>query len=261
MIEMLESFQLPATHWAVVAVCAMLVGFAKTGIGGMGVVIVPALAWVFGARPSTGILLPMLCISDIMAVTHYRRHAHWRHVLRPMPWAVAGVLVGVVVGHALGPDEFRRLLGGVVLFVIGLMIWREWGARRARRAGDEDRLIHHGPWFAALVGLTGGFATMIANAAGPIWMIYLLATGLSRFEFIGTGAWFFFILNLFKVPFHVFVWKTITVRTFLLDVAMVPAMIAGALLGILVVKKINERVFRLAVQILALASALRFLIG
>jgi uncharacterized membrane protein YfcA len=102
----------------------------------------------------------------------------------------------------------------------------------------------------------GGFATMIGNAAGPVMAIYLLSMRLPKNSYIGTGAWFFFIVNLSKVPLHIWSWKTITVDSFLLDVMMIPATAAGAFLGIWLVRLLPEKFYRVLVIATTLLSAL-----
>jgi uncharacterized protein len=241
-------------QWGVAAFCALLVGFSKNGIGGAGILVVPMFAALFDAQASTGVLLPILCLGDLTAVRNYRRHVQWRYVLKPMPWAVAGVLVGVVVGERIDGETFRTLLGALVIAMVALMLYTE----RVRR---KDAPVPTAWWFSALVGVSGGFATMVANAAGPLWMFYLLSMQLPRYRFLGTGAWFFLILNLFKVPFHIFVWETITLETFLFDLCLIPAIVLGAWLGVLLVRRIDEKIFRILIQASAAIAAGKLILG
>ena len=110
-------------------------------------------------------------------------------------------------------------------------------------------------WFAMLLGLAGGFATMIGNAAGPVMAMYLLAMRIPKFTYIGTGAWFFFLVNLFKVPLHVVFWKTITLKTVSFNLMMAPAIIFGVFLGIQIVKIIPEKLYRVLVIGTTIVSA------
>jgi uncharacterized membrane protein YfcA len=139
----------------------------------------------------------------------------------------------------------------MVIVGIVILIWRDI------RSGKMK--IPESMWFAAGLGLLGGFATMIGNAAGPVMALYLLSMRLPKNLFIGTGAWFFFIINLSKVPLHIWSWKTISTETLLLDVAMIPAIASGAFLGIWVVKLLPEKVFRIIVIATTLLSALLLL--
>ena len=247
MIESLRSFELSALQWVLAVICGMFVGVAKTGIGGMGTLVVPILAGIFGGKPSAGLLLPMLSMGDVFGVSYYHRHADWRHICRLLPWAVAGIMIGLFVGHAVSDTQFKHIIGTIILLSIPLMVWEE-------RRGENLR-IPNTWWFSAITGLVGGFATMIGNAAGPIMALYLLSTRLPKNSFIGTGAWFFMIVNLIKIPLHVFVWGTITLRTFSFDVTMLPAIGFGAVLGVLVVRRIPERPYRVLVIIMTVIAA------
>ncbi len=247
MIEMIEAYDLTAMQWLIVLLCALLVGMAKTGLSGVGLMVVPLLASVFGGRPSVGLLLPILIFADVFAVSYYNRHAEWKYILRLLPWSLIGVGAGVLVGQVISDIVFNRLLAVVVLTGIVLMILQDM----RKKASVPDYW-----WFAMGLGLLGGFATMIGNAAGPIMALYLLSMRLPKNIYIGTGAWFFFIVNVFKVPFHVGIWKTITVQSLLFDVLMIPAIAIGALLGIWLVKFFPEKAYRIFIIATTLFSAL-----
>jgi hypothetical protein len=253
---LLAQLDLSLPGWMIAVACGLMVGFAKTGIGGLGVVVVPLMAMIFPAQRSPGILLPMLIAGDVVAISYYHRHARWRHLLRPMPWAVLGVLVGFAVAKwcPWTDQAYARLIGSIVLVCVILRYWQ------SRSEGETPVRTEHFPfWLAASVGVSAGFATMVANAAGPIWMIYLLALGLPKFELVGTGAWFFFVLNCFKVPFQ---WNlgNITAASLALNATLLPAILAGAALGIFVLKRIDQKLFRSIILWLAAVAAAKLLL-
>lgn len=210
--------------------------------------VVPILANAFGGRVSVGLLLPILIFADIFAVSWYNRHAQWKHILRLIPWALTGILVATLVGQKLSDSSFNRLLAILVVSGIIILIWQD--IRSGKIKIPESR------WFAAPLGLLGGFATMIGNAAGPVMALYLLSMRLPKNAYIGTAAWFFFIVNLSKVPLHIWSWKTISVDSFLLDLMMIPAIAAGAFLGIWLVRLFPEKLYRYLVIGTTLLSAL-----
>lgn len=248
MTDLIQSYDLNSLQWILLGICGLLVGMSKTGLSGVGLMVVPLLANAFGGRPSVGLLLPILIFADIFAVSWYNRHAQWKHILRLLPWALGGILLATFVGKSISDSTFNRLLAAMVIFGIVILIWRD--IRSGKMKIPESR------WFAAGLGLLGGFATMIGNAAGPVMAIYLLSMRLPKNIYIGTGAWFFFIINLSKVPLHIWSWKTITAESFILDLLMIPAIAAGAFLGIWVVKLLPEKVFRIIVIVTTLLSAL-----
>ncbi len=247
MIEMIGGYDLSVQQWMIVLLSAMLVGMAKTGLTGVGLMVVPLLASVFGGRSSVGLLLPILIVADVFAVGYYNRHAEWKYILRLLPWALIGITVGVLIGQIISDVVFVRLLAAVVIIGIILMIWQDL----QKKVNVPDYW-----WFSMSLGLLGGFITMIANAAGPIMALYLLSMRLPKYTFIGTGAWLLFIINMIKVPIHVGIWKTITVQSLVFDVLMIPAIALGAFLGIWLVKFIPEKAYRIFIIATTMFSAL-----
>ena len=94
------------------------------------------------------------------------------------------------------------------------------------------------------MGILAGFTTMVGNLAGAFTNIYFLAMRLPKNIFIGTAAWLFFVINSFKIPFHVWSWNTINKISIVKSLKLVPFVILGLLLGVFVVKKINDDGYR-----------------
>lgn len=232
--------------------CALLVGFSKTGVTGLGMIIVPLMAMIFPSQQSPGVLLPMLIMGDVIAVFYYHRHAVWSHLLRLMPWCVVGILIAFAVLKFLPWTDrtFSRLLGGIILGCIATMFLKR------SREGSQDAT---GRAFAAIMGVLGGIATMIANAAGSIWSIYLVAIGLPKFQFVGTGAWFYLIINLLKVPLQVNL-GNIDGHTIAFNFAMLPVIVVGGAIGILALPRINQKIFNRLIIVLAALAGLRLLL-
>jgi uncharacterized membrane protein YfcA len=198
----------------------------------------------------------MLIAGDIIAVLIYRKHAQWKHILRALPWAFAGIAIGWIFMKYSGISQgaFKILIG---IIVIVMIIAGEW----FQRSGNEKaKLIPHTWWFVAIIGITGGITTMTANAAGPIWAIYLLAIGLPKNNFIGTVAWIFLILNTSKIPFS---WDLgfITRDTLIFNLEMIPAVILGSFIGVKTVKYINNQTFSLFVKVFAALAAVYLMFG
>ena len=208
---------------------------AKSGIKGIGIIIVVILAFVFGEKSSTGILLPLLISADIFAVTYYNKHTKWSYIKKLMPWMVVGVLVGVWMGNDVSEEIFKKMMAVIIIGSVLIMFYIE-----NRKAINIPNNI----WFSSSSGFLAGFSTMIGNLAGPISNIYFLAMRLPKNEFIGTAAWLFFIINLFKLPFHIFVWKTITRETLVLNSVMIPVIVIGFYLGVSIVKLISNINYR-----------------
>ena len=248
----MSALDFTTVQWFLLVLCAVFVGMSKVGVPGVSMIVVPILAIIFGGKSSTGILLPMLMMADIFGVSYYHRHAEWKYLWKMLPWAFVGIGIALWVGEVVNDEWFKNIIAIVVFVCIGLMIWKD------RQKGSN--LFPDTWWFAASMGVLGGFATMIGNVAGPIFAIYLLAMHLPKNRFIGTGAWFFLIVNFSKFPLHIFVWKTIHWKTLMLDGLMLPGIALGAFLGIWLVKKIPDKTYRSFVIIVTALSAILLLI-
>jgi uncharacterized protein len=247
-----SSFDLSSLDWILIAISAMLIGMSKTGVPGVSMIVVPTLAMIFGGKQSTGVLLPILIMADVFGVVFYHRHAEWKHLLRALPWALAGLILALWIGNLVNDEQFKRIIAMTVFVSIGLMVWKDKGLK--------NTFVPEKWWFAAIMGIAGGFATMIGNVAGPVFAIYLLAMHLPKNSFIGTTAWFFAIVNLTKLPLQIFVWENINFQTILIDLLVFPFIALGAWLGIMIVKRISDHSYRWIVIVITLVSAFLILV-
>lgn len=238
-------------QWALAVVGALLIGLSKTGIGGLGMLFVAIFAALMPAKASSGFVLPMLVFADVVAVLAYRRHAQWRYLWRLFPWTALGVVIGYGAMARID-DRMAKLLVGVI--VCG-MVALHLGRRRRAKAGEE---AEHGWWFAPMVGVLAGFTTLVANAAGPLMAIYLLAMRLPKMEYMGTGAVYFLLMNAFKVPFMVNL-GLINGASFIGNLWLLPAVITGALAGRAVLHRIDQKLFENLALALAVAAGLNLL--
>ena len=243
---------LSAMAWGGAILSAMLIGISKTGLPGVGILAIIWMAAVIPARTSTGLILPLLIAGDVLAVTWYRRHAVWAHLFKLLPCAAAGVLIGYAALAHVNDRQLRPIIGSVILAMLALNYWRN------RLNGEEGRVPRGWP-FAIVMGLSAGITTMMANAAGPIMILYLLAMRLPKAEFIGTGAWYFLIVNLFKVPFSAHL-GLITLDSLRFNLLLIPAVLAGGLFGGWLAKRIPEKAFNAVVQLLAALGAVKLIL-
>lgn len=238
---------LTSWQWALGVASALMVGLSKTGLPGLGILFVPLFAMVLPARISTGALLPLLLVGDVFAVSWYHRHAVWHHLVRLLPWAVAGIVLGFFALGVLNDRVLRPLIGAIIIVLLAVTFWRD-----TVKKGQAS--VPAAWWFAAIMGLIAGATTMVANAGGPLMMVFLLAMRLPKDEFLGTSAWFFAIVNVIKVPFSVGL-GLITPPTLLLDACLAAGVMAGSFLGIWAARKLPEKSFSWVVQVMALGSA------
>ncbi|PKV50460.1 hypothetical protein ATE84_2518 [Aquimarina sp. MAR_2010_214] len=226
---------------------AFILGVSKSGLKGMGIVVVTLMALAHGAKASTGILLPLLIFADVLAVLYYNRHARWKYLLQFLPWMIGGVLLAVFVGKDLPEYIFKK--GMAVIIIISVVIMFFW--ERYDKKNIPNRL-----WFISTTGFAAGFTTMIGNLAGAFTNIFFMATRIPKNEFIGTAAWLFFIINLFKLPFHIFSWDTINMKTLIVDLYLIPGVILGFVIGLKVVKRFKDHQYRKFILIMTAIGGL-----
>lgn len=239
--------QLAIWQWTLGVFCAFMVGVAKTGVPGLGILVIPLMVLTVGdARQSAGWLLPVLCTADLFAVYYWRRHAAAGRLFSLAPWVVGGMALGAAA-LSLNERALRPVIGGIVLLMLAAYLWRRL------RPALSNIGTHAAPY-----GITAGFATTVANAAGPVMNLYLLSKQLPKEEFVATGAWFFFIINLTKLP--IYVWHGLIGKPSLtFDALMAPAVLLGALTGKWVLHRIEPKVFEILVIALTTISTLLLL--
>jgi uncharacterized protein len=230
---------------------ALLVGLSKTGLPGVSIpaILLMAEAYPDDARRSVAAILPIILVGDVFAVTWFHRHADWGRLLRLLPYVVAGMVPGVWVLWALPGNHLRPVIGVLVMVMLLLELCRQ-------RFGWER--VPHCWWFVAAAGLLAGLTTFVANAAMPIMSIYLVSQNFEKHEFIGTSAWFFFLLNLSKAPAY-WAMGMFTPSMAPMTLALAPVTIAGALLGVYVLSRIPQRHFDALALTLAGAAAVRLM--
>ena len=238
-------------EWILAVVAALGVGIGKAGLSGMSMFHVLVFAFLFGARASTGVVLPLLLVGDVAAVRIFHQHARWDYVRRMLPPACLGVVLAAWFMRDLDETLYRPVIGWVTLILSILQ-----SVRMYRPAWFGN--VPHARWFAWTMGILAGAATMLANAAGPVFAIYLIAVGLPKMEFVGTSAWFFFIINLFKVPFSIAL-GLIRGQTLMLNLILAPAVLVGVLAGRWLLERIPQRLFEHMLLAFAVLAALRLI--
>ncbi|MFJ9542893.1 sulfite exporter TauE/SafE family protein [Streptomyces sp. NPDC101225] len=244
-------------EFAALAFAALLVGFSKTAVSGANTVSLAIFAAVLPARASTGVLLPILIVGDVLAVLTYRRHAHWPTLWRLFPAVAAGVVLGTLFLVWADDAVVRTSIGAILLLMAGVTIWRR---RTAEAEQEPDQVAtRSGRAKARSYGVLGGFTTMVANAGGPVMSMYLLSAGFRKLGFLGTSAFFFLIVNVSKVPFSAGL-GLIDGSSLLLDLALAAFVVPGAFLGKWAVNRINQRLFEQLVIAATIVGGLQLLL-
>ncbi|WP_432563759.1 sulfite exporter TauE/SafE family protein [Kineococcus sp. SYSU DK003] len=236
---------------------ALVIGFSKTSIGGAGTIAVAIFAAVLPAKESTGIILPLLILGDLFAISIYRRHADWGLLVRLFPSVAVGVVAGAGFVRVVDDTVMRRSIGVLLILLVAIHLWRQ---HRLRKQETVVPMSSAKRQVTALgFGLLAGFTTMVANAGGAPMSIYLFTMGLGVMAFLGTGAWFFFIVNVFKVPFSIAL-GLISLDSLWLDLRLAPAVVVGALIGWWLARRMDQKKFEgwvLGTQVVASVNLLR----
>lgn len=253
---MLPSFT--STQWLLAVLGAFCIGFSKSGFSGAGLMTIAIMAQLFGALESTGVLLPMLICGDILSVLVFRQHTRWPHIGKMLLPTAAGIVAAFLFmwwlasfASATSAKSFSPVIGGIVLLMVLLQAVRRW------RPALVDR-VPHSRWFAAAMGVWSGVATMLANAAGPIMALYFLAIALPKYQLVGTSAWFFLIVNVFKVPFSASL-GLIHGSSLLFNAVLAPAIALGIFAGQRLIRVIPQTVFEALLLAFAALASLRLL--
>jgi uncharacterized protein len=246
-------YDLSTPEWLLAFLSAFFIGFSKTGITGVGALPIAIFANIFPSRQSTGIVLPLLICADAVAVKTYHHHAKWNHLIKLLPWTLLGILIGFFVMGKISNEQVSKSIGVILIVMIFIHV-----VRQKFFAGSGDHIPHH-PLFSFTIGILGGFTTMIANAAGPLMVLYMIAMRLPKLELLGTGAWYFFTINTLKVPFSCWL-NLITWDSLKFDLLMIPMVLAGAFTGKAVVKHINQKFFEWILLLLTFVAGLRLLL-
>ncbi len=225
-------------------IAAFTLGVNKGGIKGINILSVTLLVLAFGAKNSTGIMVPLLISGDILAVIYFKKYTKWKYLVNFLPWMFVGVLIATYVGKDIPETTFKNLMAVIILVSVVFM----WISEKSNK-----KVLPSNRWFSGSIGFAAGFTTMIGNLAGPFANLFFLATRMPKNEILGTSAWVFFLVNNFKVPFHVFYWGTITWDTLKTNLTLLPFVIIGFMVGIKLVSYFSEKFFR---QFLLIVTAI-----
>lgn len=242
---------LSSSSYALALLGAFALGFSKMGFPGLAMVNVLIMADLFGAKESVGIILPLLVLCDLIIFPIYRKHATWSQIGPLLLPSLAGIVLGWLLLDAISNLQARRLLGFLILFMAALQLLRQY------RTGLLTHL-HSTKGFLWGSGITIGFATMLANAAGPVYAIYALVSQLSKNAFLGIGARLFLVLNIVKVPFNVEL-GILHRQSLQLDAALAPALILGIFVGRYAISRVPERIFQALLYLFSFVAGGRLL--
>jgi uncharacterized membrane protein YfcA len=231
---------------------ALCIGLSKSGFSGISLISVVLFAELYGPKVSVGLTLPLLIVADLMAYPAFRKHGSWGLVWKLLPPTLIGLLAGWWVLRDMDDTQLRRAIGILIVLMVVIQTSR-------RLFSDSYERFVHSTGFGNAAGLAGGFSTMLANAAGPVIQLYLLARRIPKMEMIGTGARFFLLINFLKVPLNAQL-ATITPITLQENLKLVPAVAAGIFGGRWLIHRVPQKTFEWMVVIFSLIAGFRLLL-
>lgn len=241
-----------SSFYLIALLAAFCIGLSKAGFSGISMVSVFLLADLYGAKASVGLALPLLIAADLMAYPAFLKHGSWKPVWRLLGPTLLGLLAGWLLLDKIDDQAARKLIGACVLFMVLV--------QASRRVKPEffDRWVES-RGFGMAAGVLGGFATMLANAAGPVIQLYLAARKIPKMELIGIGARFFLLINLLKVPLNAKL-ALITHESLMENARILPGVVVGILCGRWLIRHVPQAAFEWMIVVFSVIAGLRLLI-
>ncbi|RBP83933.1 sulfite exporter TauE/SafE family protein [Marinomonas rhizomae] len=230
----------------VLFLAGLITGFSKFSVGGMGLLVLPIVMIAVPGPEALAILLPLYIITDIMAVFSYRSKIAWSVLARFLPLAFLGVFVASHFLANIDGEQFVSFLGVMIITMIALGLYLDY----------RPTSFMQKPLAAYSMGFLGGIVTMMANAAGPIFSLFLLEQKLDKKTYVSTRAWAFFIINVVKLPFYISL-GLLSVESTKTSLYAVPGLVIGSFIGYHVLKKVNPIQFKWLIRIMSTAAALK----
>lgn len=237
--------------YALALLAAFCIGLSKAGFSGISMVAVVLLAEIYGAKASVGLTLPLLIVADLMAYPAFRKYGSWGPVWKLLGPTLIGLGIGWWMLDRISDTDSRRVIGSCVLAMVALQLLRVWRPQFFARLAES-----HG--FGLGAGATGGFATMLANAAGPVIQLYLVSRKIPKMELIGIGARFFLLINLLKVPLNASL-ALITPESLLDNARLFPGVVVGIFSGKWLIQRVPQVVFEWMIVVFSIIAGLRLL--
>ncbi|WP_369920132.1 sulfite exporter TauE/SafE family protein [Marinomonas polaris] len=232
--------------FVVLFLAGLITGFSKFSVGGMGLLILPIVMIVFPGPEALGMILPLYIITDILAVWSYRSKIAWAVLARFLPLAFLGVFVASHFLANINGEQFVNFLGFTILAMIALGLYLDF----------RPATFMQKPWAAYTMGFLGGIVTMMANAAGPLFSLFLLEQKLDKETYVSTRAWAFFIINVVKLPFYISL-GLLSVESTQASLYAVPGLIVGSFIGYHFLKKVNPVQFKWMIRIMSTIAAVK----
>jgi len=232
--------------YAVAIPAVLLVGISKGGFGGgLGTAAVPLMALVISPVQAAAILLPILCVMDLVAVWKFRGLWVWPEIRIIVPASLLGIVVGTLLFNYMSAAIVKLLVGAVAIsFTLHYWFF-------ARKSAVQVPL-HHPRVFGTVAGAVAGFTSFVAHAGGPPISMYLLRRPLSRTDFAATTVIFFVVVNYVKLIPYAWLGQ-LNISNLSTSAALVVLAPVGVLTGAWLHRRVSDKTFFVIVYVLLLA--------
>ena len=243
-------FGLTGIQFLFLALYGLFMGFERAGIRTINMPVIPFVISALGPMQAMGYMLPMVLISDIFSITYYKRSADWNILKRSFPGAILGIILGAAIGKHLSVPAFKCIVGVIIIISLCFILYNDL---KKKHIENPKATLILGLSFAFFTGL----ASMLGASGGPVILTFLLLLNLPKDKLIGTSSYFFFMVNICKLPMYFFVWHNISMTSFLADLTLIPVLALGIFLGLLIVKHFTTKFYRIFIIIISFLSAVR----
>lgn len=237
--------------WLAAAPAVLLMGLAKGGFSGLGLISIPLLCLVMPPVQAAAIMLPILIVQDAVSVWAYRKNFDRRNLMVLLPGCVAGIGIGWLFA--------ARLSDAIVLLVVGLIavgfVLISW--RRNAIMAAADQMAPSAP-MGVFWGAVAGLTSFVAHAGGPPFQVYVLPQRLPPQLYAGTNTMFFAATNLVKVIPYAMLGQ-LSGANLTLAGALFPIAIAATFAGVWLVRRVDANRFYTMVYALTALVGLKLI--
>lgn len=226
----------------------------RGGIQGAAILAVAIVGGAFDPALAVGLTVVIFLTADIQAVVIFFKQVDWKLLGRLLMPTAVGIGAAAFLGPYLPEATFGWILFAIILISFSGMLWQR---RHDFSISGTAAVIP----ITLIFGFLSGFTSMIGNLSSVFVAIFFTVVRSGKNKFIATTAWFFFIVNLLKLPVHLFIWKSLNAQTTLAAALFLPLVAAGILLGRYISGKLNEERYWNFIVLMVSLGMIRFLIG
>ncbi|MCI3133002.1 sulfite exporter TauE/SafE family protein [Phenylobacterium aquaticum] len=230
--------------YALAVPAVIILGLAKGGFAGIGVIAVPLMALAVSPVTAASITLPILIVQDVVSVWAFRRTWDRKILILMLPSAAVGIFAGYALAAFVKPGAVELAIGAISVVFAVQRLWVERGGAQLPEPRPEGL-----PWRGVLAGAAAGFTSQISHAGGPPFQMYVLPKRLPRDVFIGTSALFFAAVNWMKVPAYLALGQ-FTRASLSTSAVLLPVAIGSTWAGVWLVRRVPAERFYQVIYVL-----------